>query len=136
MQLNEDFVPSTIDEAIGAIVSGLQPDDIDYIKESKSGSVHFTTGMGLRNGWSLWEQDTPLQLDFKRRFRLFGHGDDMSGIILEGVWAKVRGENVNEVLEKTAERFRKHWIKTGLNPETGEQVGPYPTSYEIDPNDY
>ncbi len=121
MQLNEDFVPSTIDEAIDTIVKGLQPDEIDYIKKNTSSSVHFTIGMGLRNDWSLWEQDTPIQRDFKRRFRLFGHGDDLSGIILEGVWAKVRGKDIEKTLEETAERFRKHWIKTGLNPETGKK---------------
>lgn len=123
MKLNEDFVPATIDEAIKAIVESLDFDDLDYIKNQPPASVHHFGGMGMRNNWSLWETDTPIHFDFKKRFKLWGMADDISGIIFEGVWATVLGKNVEETLQAKAEEYRIHWReKCNINPETGEKL--------------
>jgi len=116
------FVPLTINEAIDYIVNTLSQKDIDHIKKSDSSSCHFTTGMYLRNTWHMWDTTNPLNIDFQKRFELFGHGDDVSGIILTGVWAKVNGKNVEEELNKEAEYYRKHWKQQGLDPKTGEKL--------------
>ena len=123
MKLNEDFVPATANEAITEIVDyGLSPEDLDFIRSNDSVTVHMSAGMSLRNSWSLWEKDTPLQKDFQKRFKLFGHADDISGIILEGVWAIVKGEDLETVLKNKADSMRQHWLKHRVDPLTGEDM--------------
>lgn len=120
MPINLKVVPKTVDEAINSIVDGLDPTELEYIKNNGQAYQHFTTGMAMRNEWGLWKETSPIKLDFQKRFNLFGHGDDISGIILDGVWAKVRGDNVERTLLKAAERFRFHWRKSKVDPETGK----------------
>ncbi len=122
MKLSEDFVPSTVNEAVETLFKGLEKDDIDFIKKNDSAMVHFTFGMAMRNGWSFWQEDTPLQKDFKKRFKLFGHADDMSGLILDALWAMVRNEDPQQAMQNAAESFRKHWKKEGLDPKTGKKL--------------
>lgn len=128
--------PTTVREAIDRIVAELEPSEKTFILENKSSAIHFTVGRTIRNEWLLWSKDSPIREDFVRRYKLFGHGDDLSGVILEGVWAAVHDKDVDETIKNTVERFRKHWVRSGVNPETGEQVSPQPTTYEIDPDDY
>ena len=78
--------------------------------------VHFFFGMALRNEWHLWVETTPLVQDFKKRYDLFGHADDISGTILDGLWARVKGESVEEGCQKSADRCREHWLKHGAGP--------------------
>lgn len=117
----ENFTPKTLDEAIEHLYSILSKEDKKYIKENSQGSVHHFAGMAMRNAWGLWKNGTPFKKDIKKRFNLFGHGDDCSGLIFEGVWAKVKGDNVTETLNSTAERYRVHWKKYGINPTTGKK---------------
>ena len=121
MKFDKSFIPKTIDEAIDCIVNSLHPEDIENIKKRESGDYHFSIGMFLRNNWNMWDNATPMSIDFQNRFKLFGHGDDLSGVILEGVWAKVNNKDVNEVLTNTANGFRLHWINEGLDPVTGKE---------------
>jgi hypothetical protein len=116
------FKPQTLDEAITHVVEGLAPADRTFIQNHSASEVHFTAGMVMRNDFGLWEQDTPFKADIKKRFNLFGHGDDCSGLILAGVWATVHGEDVNKALATEAEYYRKHWTQCGVNPETGEET--------------
>lgn len=122
VKYTEKFVPLTVDEAIDFIVNSLSDEEVNTIKSSESSECHFTTGMYLRNTWHMWDTTNPLSLDFQKRFKLFGHGDDVSGIILTGVWAKVNGKDVDEELNKEADHYRKHWKKQGLDPLTGEKL--------------
>jgi len=121
MNLNEDKVPTTINEAVEMLFNALSDSDREDVKKHPPEAVHFTLGMYLRNGWSLWERDMPLNRDFRERFKLFGHGDDVSGMILKSVWAKVCGLNVEEIQKAEAEHYRQHWQRAGLDPETGER---------------
>ena len=122
MNLGNKPHPTTIDEAIEILFSSLEADDIAFIKdpESSSVSLHFTVGMGLRNYWHLWAEESPIKDDFKKRFNLFGHADDMSGMILDAVWAKVRGEDVDKVIKIAADGFNAHWMNIGVDPYTGK----------------
>jgi hypothetical protein len=114
--------PATINEAIDRIVASLEPDEVEYLK-GNSAFVHFTAGMAMRNEWGLWAETSPIKTDFIQRFKLFGHADDMSGIILEGVRAKLLSKNVDKTLQDTAEGYRKHWKdKCNLNPKTGKTI--------------
>lgn len=44
----------------------------------------------LRNSWSLWATDSPIKRDAMEKYKI-SHADDISGLILEWVYAKVCG---------------------------------------------
>ena len=110
MNINEDKVPSTFDEAVQQMRDALSPDDITYIRSNPSELHHFTVGRFMRNTWSMWG-DTPLKRDFMTRTGLFGHGDDLSGAIMEAVLSNVLGRSFN--LSDHAKTYRKHVAKRG-----------------------
>jgi hypothetical protein len=120
MNFNEDKVPMTVDEAVKLIVDGLTDAEKASIAQHDPATLHFSLGMYLRNNWSMWERDTPLSQDFQQRFKLYGHGDDISGMILKSVWATVRGDDVAATQQKEAEFYREHWQAQGLDPATGK----------------
>lgn len=123
MNLKDKPIPKTIDEAIETLFTSIDEEDIAYIKDPKntSGSIHFSLGMALRNYWHLWAEESPIKDDFKKRFNLFGHADDMSGMILEALWVKVRGGDVQKSIEESADHFNAHWMKCNVDPFTGEE---------------
>lgn len=118
----ENFTPKTLNEAIDHLYSTLTEEDKEFIRNNDHGSIHHFTGMAVRNAWGLWKEGTPFKKDIKERFNLFGHGDDCSGLIFEGVWTKVKGGDVDAVLKATAESYHKHWKKYGVDPVTGKEV--------------
>lgn len=132
MKFNEDYVPSTLDEAIQCIYESLSEEDIALIKRADAGGLHFGLGMFLRNNFSLWEKDTPLGNDIKERFGLI-HGDDKSGLILAGLKAKVCGKDIQKELELEAKSYISHWKLHGIDPLTQEPIPgtKSPTSYFI-----
>lgn len=115
MKLNPDKVPTTLDEALTIIKEGLEPQDVEDIKDKKSTSTqcHFSIGMFLRNEWSLWQQDTILVKWFKENYGI-DHADDISGIILECLWNDIRGEPRKDKI--LSERFIEYWNKLKDNP--------------------
>lgn len=115
MNLSEDKVPATLDEAIQMLFDGLNKEDIDYIKNNSSCSVHFEFGMALRNNWSMHDASSPLKEDIKARYGV-SMADDLSGLVLGGLWAKVLGQDVQKMLEEEAKRFRMHWKAQGVDP--------------------
>lgn len=111
MKFDPDKVPSTIDEAVNTIYTNLEQKDIDFIKESKSpSSVHMTLGRFLRNSWSIWEDDTPLKRDAVAKYKV-AHADDISCLILEWVWAKVREIEFDP--QTVIDRINRHWQNQG-----------------------
>ncbi len=78
-------------------------------------------GMAIRNNFGLWEKHTLLVNDMNKRFSLY-HGDDFSSLILEAVWARVKNLKVEDCLNEKIESFKKHWIKQGIDPKTGEKL--------------
>jgi hypothetical protein len=113
MKIDLDRVPANLDDAIQIIYDGLTPQDIADIKEFDSGASHFGFGMYLRNNWSLWVRDTVLVRWFAENYKIV-HADDISGIVLSGVWAKVRGDAFEP--QKIAESFHAHWERMGYDP--------------------
>lgn len=109
-------IPATLEEAIDKVIAGMDPASVEFVlnPDSTPGSVHFFTGMSLRNEWGLWA-DSVLAQHFKTRFGL-GHADDMSGMILQGVWNKVRG--VPYDIDADVIRYRRFWLQQGINPLT------------------
>lgn len=104
--MNEDKVPSNLDEAVNIIKEALSPEAIEFVKTSVSTSVHFDFGRYIRNNWSLWEKESVLVKWFEKEYGIT-HADDISGIILECVWDDVKG-NPRKDREK-AEEFKEYW---------------------------
>ncbi len=127
MNIDLDKVPATIEDAIDILYASITEDELTEIKKSTPEKYHHTVGRYLRNEWSFW-QDTPLKRDFIARFKLFGHGDDLSGVILAGLCAKCLGQNVTETIQNKVDSYREHWSYWGLNPETGELVKEMPVN--------
>ena len=119
-QLDPSFIPHSVEAAVRELFSLLEPTDIANIKRMRPVEVHMGMGMYLRNNWQMWDTETMLNRDFQKRYNLFGHGDDVSGIILHCLWKEARGEPWGD--QEVAEKYRKHWKKYGLNPETGEKI--------------
>jgi hypothetical protein len=110
MKLNQDAVPTNLDEAVNFLIESLTQRDHQEIKEllktdSALSSTHHFLGTYLRNNWSLWE-DCPLVRWFIKEYKIV-HADDISGIILEAFSHRYRGLNYDPV--STVKRFHKHW---------------------------
>jgi len=123
-EITEDKVPSTLEEAVQMLYDALEPADIAEIKKHNSGDVHHGFGTFLRNTWSLWES-TPLTRNIKERFKIFGHGDDISGIIMHMLWEKVIGRPPwlgEHAVEELVEGYKTHWRNQGIDPVTGQKL--------------
>jgi hypothetical protein len=114
-------IPESLDDAIDTLYSDLSAKDVKFIEENDHSTIHFFGGMQMRNNWHLWDKKSPINKDIQRRFKL-AHGDDCSGLIFTGLWAKVRGEDVTKELKKCAARYTKHWRKSGVDPMTGKKI--------------
>lgn len=124
-------IPTTLDSAIEQLYSTLTKEDTEFIKKNDHSSIHFSGGMQMRNDWHLWDIDSPIRKDIQKRFKL-AHADDCSGLIFTGLWAKVKGEDVNAALSACADNYTKYWAKMGVDPITGKQIGPsIPMSFQI-----
>lgn len=120
MSINlESRKPTTLEEAVEILESQLTSDDVNFIKENSSASIHFFFGMNLRNAWGLWVKETPIVQWFINNFSI-GHADDISGMILSALFAKIKGEKFSAKSE--AERYKQHWATMGVDPITGNKV--------------
>jgi len=110
MILNQDKVPINLEDAIKTLKEGLEPADIETMKQKtySPSQGHFSIGMALRNEWSLWEKDTILVQWFKKEYGL-DHADDISGLILDCLYRDVLGEPRQD--KALAKRFLDHWKK-------------------------
>jgi hypothetical protein len=114
MSINlETKIPTTIAEAVDLIVDGLDEKEREVILNNPSESMHFSAGMGLRNGWGLWQKDSPVKLDAVKTYGI-AHADDLSGLIMEWAWAKVRGEDFDPFVY--CKKYEDHWAKYGITP--------------------
>ena len=102
--------PLTIEQAAQVLFQSFSKSDEEYIRREKEVPYHFASGMSVRNEWKLWEKDSPLKLDAIKRYGL-AHADDISGLIFEWAFAKVRDQPFDPL--KHAEQYHKHWKKLG-----------------------
>lgn len=118
MKIDPDIVPASYDEAMTLIMRWLEDEDRVKIKEMPApGLVHFSVGAKFRNAWSLWDRRTPLVLDYRRRFKLFGHGDDVSATLVQHLIANVMEQVFDP--EMFGRALRDHWARIGVDPLTG-----------------
>lgn len=118
-KINPDTVPSTIEEAVTLLIEGIQENEREFISTHPPEAVHFFGGMAMRNSWSLWEKETPIKRDAVETYKI-AHADDLSGLIMAWVWAKVRNEAFDPVAY--CELFHTHWRQFQM---TSLQAGGY-----------
>lgn len=103
---------STVFEVIDQLCAQLSKEEIATIKRRPDAAdYHRSVGMALRNELGLWNKETPVVKTCAASWGVT-HGDDVSGLILSGVIAKVRGKRFN--FEAEVERYRHHWATQGL----------------------
>lgn len=108
MKLNEDVVPTTLEEALTLLKEALSDDEKAEMKKMLSSQLHFSLGMYLRNMWSLWDKNSILGIWFLKTYGV-NHADDISGIILECLINDLNGEPRKDKI--LAKRFIQHWQK-------------------------
>jgi hypothetical protein len=115
--LDMDSVPSTFEEAVRASASALSQEAqlkaTQLTKHEWTAQMHFGGGMQIRNTFSLWERDTPIDLDFWDRWEIW-HGDDKSGMLLSAAYDWLRNTPYDPVEDVT--RYRAHWQNAGQSP--------------------
>lgn len=107
---------------------GLDPDDpiLDAARRMDlrdfTAAAHHTFGRMLRNQLGLWNPESAAHQWFVRRG--VHHADDMSGLLMIGLWHAARGEEPDsEEWAATLERYRIHWWNHDRDG-MGELYGP------------
>lgn len=114
MNTNEK-IPVDLDDAVSILISGQTPEVLEKIAKMSndefwSNGLHMTMGMGLRNSWGLWFNETQISKWFTT-IDVY-HGDDRSAIILNSFWRQVAG--LPRDLETQLEVYKKHWKEAGF----------------------
>ena len=126
MDLDQDSVPSTVEAAVLEVVRSLSEDDRKFITSGGSqAAIHMTIGKYVRNIWSLWE-DSPLKRDAVAKYQI-AHADDISGLLLAWVFAKVSEQEFDPV--QHCQGYHDHWKKFGV---TALEAGNWPPEGEDD----
>lgn len=110
--------PATLEEAIQIVAQYLNDEEIAYIETEGANSAHHGFGTQMRNEWGLWHK-SPLAKHFEQRFGL-GHADDMSGLILSGVEAKVKKLPFDPA--PLVEDYKKFWRQQSIDPLTQNEI--------------
>lgn len=122
---NFDVLPETLEEAIDVLKAFFSPhlEKIKNMTESEFGaSVHFHSGMFIRNSWKLWwypghpyeDKGWPKeQPKLNKWFESIGivHADDMSGILMTCLHRNLTGQDYD--LDAQVARYQSHWKKYG-----------------------
>lgn len=111
MDLNQDKVPVTLDEAVTLVQKGLSPHDTRIMKEITGiDSLDRTLGEQIRNEWSLWDADSRMRNWFRIKFEL-NHADDVSNLILTCVLANVQGnEDTVTIIQNFINYTHARWM--------------------------
>jgi len=108
MKISEDKVPSTVMEAVDMVVNSLCATEKYHILNDPHPSYHHGAGRFVRNAWRLWESGCPLVKDAKATYQI-SHADDISGLIFEWAFAKIRGEPFDP--HEHVKIYHEHWKK-------------------------
>jgi hypothetical protein len=113
----DDHEPKTLEEAIDILDQCLDDAERAYVLKTGAVGLHFGFGMSMRNGWNLWrsipDKSTALAQNIIERFGV-SHGDDLSGLILDGLVARLKGEEFRP--KEKAAGFKEHWEGIGIDP--------------------
>jgi len=114
--LDANKQPETIEDAVDYIVENLEESEKEYIRQEGFAGIHFTAGMAMRNGWNLWgaQEDRPKTL-YDHAMERFGTewskcpGDDIAGLIYDGVSAKLAGKpfDIQAKVDQTRDFYKR-----------------------------
>lgn len=110
--------PKTIAEAVAYLAEALSEESRAALIARGPEYFHMTNGMAIRNGLGLWSPESPLVVSAKATYGV-DHADDISGLILLGLYGEVSGEPVD--LDAEAADYRAHWadLDTKEGPPPG-----------------
>ena len=116
MKFDPDKKPKTISEAVDTLVSMLEPNEVEAVKGGLTvAEIHSSFGMRLRNAWRLWDNGTAIKNDAVATYGI-AHGDDLSGLIMEWAFAKVRGDAFDP--QSHVAQYHEHWREAGTDALT------------------
>ena len=98
--------PATIPEAIDLLEQHLTEKDKQLICMAGPDGCHHTLGRDIRNGWGLWMSCAPIVRWSDTTYGVT-HADDISGLILGGLHARLCGEAFD--FDAEAASYRLHW---------------------------
>jgi hypothetical protein len=84
--------PGTVDEAAGVVLATLSDEDkgrIAGMAEADLIGLHFGLGMWIRNNLGLWQGNQALMQSIRQHTPDI-HPDDVSMVIIEAVWKRLR----------------------------------------------
>lgn len=121
-----------IESLINTLVDNLKIKEIDLIKSISNSNemiqFHHSYGRWLRNTFHLWDENS----NYHKVFVEFGinHPDDMSYIILIGMWYKInKGSfNLNDLKEEFNKSFKFKYEKINENEI---KIGDFIISYSV-----
>lgn len=106
MNLNQDIVPSNLEEAIDILKQSLNPVETSTVKQMTRAGLHMSVGQHIRNAWSLWDKNTILTRWFYKNYGV-DHADDISAIIIESMVSDLN--NIPRRDKELAQEFIEHW---------------------------
>ena len=92
MTMVQKHWPATVSEAVGVILIALSDEDkalISRMQKDELIGLHFSLGMRIRNNLGLW-QGNALLMEAIREHSPNIHPDDVSMVIIESLWDRVR----------------------------------------------
>ena len=107
METNKSEIPTTLDEALDLLLKKFTAEDLETLKRTGVPPWwHLGGGMAVRNEWGLWRGSALAQ-----QFKALGifHADDMSGIIMESLVRKLRGEPLD--VPGQVKYYQAYWAK-------------------------
>lgn len=91
-------LPTTCQEAIEKIAKEIDEQSVDTLKKTKKEDLvqfHFSWGMGIRNSYGLWDEESLIRRSCAEAVGLKDiHPDNASGIIMEGVWELINAKSM------------------------------------------
>lgn len=113
MKTDWNTPPEDLDDAVNAVIAGIDTAEDRAALTRGSAYLHFGFGMYMRNQWKLWAQDTPLVQWFGNTHNI-RHADDISSIVLDSVAAALKGEAFD--VPAAVAQCHAHWEKWGMEP--------------------
>ncbi len=108
--INLDIVPSTVRQAAELLAESLSENEREYFRTTPASTLRGNFAGAIRQGWSLWELDTPLQRDAIRHYSI-AHADDVSCLIIDWARAMVMDEEFDPI--EHCKQYHAHWARLG-----------------------
>jgi len=116
MIINEDIVPSTLNEAVELIIAALASEDYPTITGTSRDQFligsHLILSPIISQLWSLDDKDSRLVKWFVENHGI-GNSDDIVVVTMSAVWHKVNKKRF--MMKALLEKQKKFWEKNNLN---------------------